>query len=317
MGRAVLLLIILAGLALFVLQNLAPMPLVILGLRTQAFPVGVWVLGAIAAGAFTTIVISTFFKVSNSFAAPRSRRRPAPPRPTERVTSSTASSSWSPPWSSSPPKPKTSAGSTSRYASSNGDDWEPRPPLEEWEDWEGYEEPAKTMPQSQSSTQGYSSASTSERPDRYSAYAPNPPVREQEEWDDWDDYEQPTTRDSEEQSSRRDVDDEYYSSRRTEFEVPQEPKRRSQSGSIYSYSYRDPDQTVSKDDVYDAEYRVITPPYRPEEVTPEPVDSVPPRGNDGDWRDEEDWGDGEDWSDGEDGGDWGDEPGKPGTRPKP
>lgn len=72
----------------------------------------------------------------------------------------------------------------------------------------------------------------------------------------------------------------------TNYEVPQEPKTRSQSGSVYSFSYRDtPESGVAKpDQVYDANYRVITPPYQ---KPPEPSE------------DEEDWGfeDDEDFDD--------------------
>lgn len=72
----------------------------------------------------------------------------------------------------------------------------------------------------------------------------------------------------------------------TDYEVSQEPKTQSQSGSVYSYSYRDtPKSGVGKpDQVYDANYRVITPPYQ---KPPEPSD------------DEEDWGfeDDEDFDD--------------------
>ncbi len=48
------------------------------------------------------------------------------------------------------------------------------------------------------------------------------------------------------------------------FEVKQEPKTASRSGSVYSYGYREPkDKGVGKtEQVYDANYRVITPPYR-------------------------------------------------------
>lgn len=72
------------------------------------------------------------------------------------------------------------------------------------------------------------------------------------------------------------------------YEVPQEPKTHSQSGSVYSYSYRETDKKQSgvgkSDVVYDANYRVITPPYQ---KSPEPSE------------DEEDWGfeDDEDFND--------------------
>ncbi|NDJ16666.1 LapA family protein [Myxacorys almedinensis] len=52
------------------------------------------------------------------------------------------------------------------------------------------------------------------------------------------------------------------SSRRTDYEVRQEPKSGSRSGSNYSYSYRDPDPPTNPADVVDADYRVIIPPNR-------------------------------------------------------
>jgi hypothetical protein len=98
--------------------------------------------------------------------------------------------------------------------------------------------------------------------------------------EDWDDYEQPSSR----TSSAQDV------AKRTNFETAQEPKTSSQSGSVYSYSYREPSNSgVGKTEaVYDANFRVITPPYR------KPVDNQ----HSDDWdskteskaEDDEDWG---------------------------
>lgn len=52
------------------------------------------------------------------------------------------------------------------------------------------------------------------------------------------------------------------------YEVEQQPKKTYQSGSTYSYSYRDDDQTgVGRpESVVEAEYRVITPPYRSDDI---------------------------------------------------
>jgi hypothetical protein len=70
---------------------------------------------------------------------------------------------------------------------------------------------------------------------------------------------------------------------RTSFETKQEPKTGSQAGSVYSYSYRDQDIKESgvgkPDTVYDANYRVIAPPYQ---KPPEPEE------NDDDWGFEDD-----------------------------
>jgi uncharacterized integral membrane protein len=49
------------------------------------------------------------------------------------------------------------------------------------------------------------------------------------------------------------------------YERQQEPISSSQSGSVYSYNYRDPKNTAvgKTESVYDADYRVIIPPYQP------------------------------------------------------
>lgn len=59
------------------------------------------------------------------------------------------------------------------------------------------------------------------------------------------------------------------------FEIPQQPKASSQQGTIYSYTYREKSQKSDKQDqanppktVYDADYRVITPPYPQETESP-------------------------------------------------
>jgi hypothetical protein len=61
------------------------------------------------------------------------------------------------------------------------------------------------------------------------------------------------------------------------YERQQEPKSSSQSGSVYSYSYREPKNTAvgKTESVYDADYRVIIPPYQP------PTNNPP---------DDDDWG---------------------------
>ena len=55
-----------------------------------------------------------------------------------------------------------------------------------------------------------------------------------------------------------------YTASGTTYERPQEPKTQYQSGSVYSYGYRDKGDTgVGKtESVYDADYRVINPPLR-------------------------------------------------------
>jgi uncharacterized integral membrane protein len=121
-------LLILAGLALFALQNSSPvLPLVVFGVRTQALPLSVWMLGAIGAGAATTIAVSSLFSLSKFTAVRRSNKnRPAvgaPPR--ERVEGRP----WTT-WNRNVP-PARPAEAQTRIQ----DEWE-RPPREEWDDWD-------------------------------------------------------------------------------------------------------------------------------------------------------------------------------------
>ena len=133
-------------------------------------------------------------------------------------------------------------------------------------------------------------------PESQTPYTPPPPPPPQtpsnrvtSDWEerskeDWDFEEEPVPHTSKAQDT-----DDWRSDRsappsrdtpgtdRTDYEVSQEPKTQSQSGSVYSYTYRDtPKSGIGKpDQVYDANYRVIMPPYQ---KPPEPSD------------DEEDWG---------------------------
>lgn len=76
-------------------QNFSPaLPLVLLGIRTIALPVGVWVALAIALGIATAGVISCLFPRSRPLRPDRSRQAtvppPSPPRDPERVREATA-----------------------------------------------------------------------------------------------------------------------------------------------------------------------------------------------------------------------------------
>ncbi len=74
--RFLLLLAIAGFLIVFTLSNWAvPMQLVFLGIRSPAIPVSIWVLGAIASGIVTTLVITALFGLTG-FTARRSIRRP-------------------------------------------------------------------------------------------------------------------------------------------------------------------------------------------------------------------------------------------------
>jgi hypothetical protein len=76
--RLLLLLLILVGLAAFTLQNwVFQLPLVFLGQQTLVLPLSVWVLGAIAAGALTTLLFTGLLQLSNTLAIRKVRSRVA------------------------------------------------------------------------------------------------------------------------------------------------------------------------------------------------------------------------------------------------
>ncbi len=123
--RLILLLGIAGTLLLFALQNWTPsMQLVFLGIRSPAFPSSLWVLGAIAAGILTALVIAGLFRLTGftaqrqvkgrkpaSFAQnPANRSAYQAPRETERTQTRT-------PWQAKPP-------SASVRQDESGSDWE-------------------------------------------------------------------------------------------------------------------------------------------------------------------------------------------------
>lgn len=288
--RLALLLAILGGLTLFALQNSSPaVPLVILGVQTQAFPLAVWMVGAIAAGAFTTLVIAALFGISNTFSAPRTRR-PAAPRETSRSTS--ADESWDKGWTESQNSSYSTAAAAATASSANTttgytqsaspnpkssfdfrNDWENvGAPVEEWEDWQDYEEPVDA-PRAQASPEASSSYSSS-------SYNSQTYIQEPEEREEWEDWEEEL--DTPPQTPAQ--------PQRTDYEVRRDPKTSYQSGSVYSYSYREPsDSGVGKtESVYDADYRVIIPPARSlDDLDGEPVSNQV--SDDEDWDFEDDF----------------------------
>ena len=223
--QILLLFVLVGGLSLLVLQNLSPvLPIVFLGMKTQALPVAAWILGAIAAGFLTSWCLQFFSYLQRRSLLVRIRQLEASPSPAagkRRETDQTASrQSYTPP----PPEPETPT----------SDDTS-----EEWDsDWE---------------------------------------VEEAPEDDDWE-FEEEPKRPSRQETVIQDS---------REYEVKQEPKSRTVTGSVYSYSYREPSSSGAgrSEAVYDANYRVITPPYR---------DSDNPTRNTSNQEEEDDWGFGDD-----------------------
>ncbi|HEY9741433.1 MAG TPA: LapA family protein [Coleofasciculaceae cyanobacterium] len=136
-------------------------------------------------------------------------------------------------------------------------------------------------------------------PEPQTRYTPPPPSPEKptssaaSDWEegpdeDWDFEEEPAAPRAKQPDLERDSQRQGYATdpsttpqaERTSYEVKQEPKTGSQTGSVYSYSYRESQESgVGKADaVYDADYRLIRPPYQ---SPPEPEE-------DDDWGFEDD-----------------------------
>lgn len=250
MVRVALLLLIVGGVAVFTLQNLSPIGLVILGIRTQALPLAFWVVGSLIAGALTTLFLTGLSSLSRSTVRRSGQRVDEP--------SGSARSPWSAAGANRESKSTRTRNSAGFSAASAGsrrtdDDWEGGD-QEAWEDW-GEPEPV-----------------------RQSAPETRTEVRDtaDDDWANWEGYEERL------RNSRRPVDratDRTTPPPRTEFEVKRPPAARQQSGSVYSYRYDDakdrPTERKTTErkpkEVYDAEYRVLIPPYNPESsYNPEP-----------------------------------------------
>ncbi len=252
-ANLVIFLIAVAGLALLVAQNLSPsVSLVFLGTQSPAFPLSFWIVIAIAVGVILSLLIWGLFQLSGPGAVLRSSppRSPKPPvRPTTGFTpeptpsysagqnpskTTTTSTGYSP-----PPPPRSTTSTT--------DDWETevRPIRQSWdeEDWGLDEEESVNSTPSQAAWKDPEGASN------------------------FDDSE--TTNEASEERSSNNTESEY--SRRDHYEVEQKPKQQSWSGSVYSYGYRQGEETgVGKSEsVYDADYRIITPPPPPTEIQDE------------------------------------------------
>jgi|GEM_PF-452360 len=239
-ARLFLPLLILVGLALFALQNWSPvLPLVIAGLSTQALPLALWMLTAIAAGAATTVAVSSLFSLSR-FAAVRRSNKQRPPAPPAASRPAAESRPWVANWT----KRNEARANPSRAAETRlQEDWENRQTREEWDDWEE-DSPASV------------SRSTSRSTFESSGAQPETRDRSDEDWDNWEGY---TEADRASGNPRPPV--------RTDFEVKQAPVAPKQSGSIYSMSYEKADAEPQRpNEVYDADYRVIVPPFSPEPV---------------------------------------------------
>ena len=206
--RLIILVMLLGGLALLIAQNFSPtLPLIFLGVRTQPFPLAMWILFSVVAGAVTSLFVGSLFSLSSYFTLDK----PTSKSPSSRTGASRQQE----------PTPRPSSGRNEDR--SNIDDWDIDKSSDDWD----FDEPAKEK--------------STPRPQ--------------------------TTQVRETHSDQS----------------QQEPKTSSKSDSGYSYSYREPKNSgVGKtESIYDADYRVIIPPYQPEPSNPPQTSK--PKDEDDDW----------------------------------
>ncbi len=270
--RLITLLVIVAGLVTLVLSNLSPsLALVFLGLRSPALGLGFWILIAIAIGVLISLAIVGLFQLSNSWVQPQpnssSRRSPKPPVQPFNSEPEPLEEPERPRWTAAKtanPVEEVYRPSEARSSTPRVDDWEtevrPINPSWEEEDWDNDTEEFANPSPSQGRWKN-------QEPENLSSSQSS-----EEEWDDqdWEESESPSSTSESSQPM-------------PEYEVPQTPKTESWSGSVYSFGYRDDGNSGvgQTESVYDADYRVITPPAPETQIqTDEEEDWVEEEGED-------------------------------------
>lgn len=312
MFRLALLILILAALVIFALQNLLPvMPLVFLGMQTQALPLAVWVVGAIAAGAVTTLVLAVLIRLAGARTGSRSRR---PPRRASGRSSNSAMGDrpWTPPpWTgdrnATQPVEDRDRGTSARQsgrATDRVDDWEqPRQSFEAWDNWDDSRSPvdaprraspaARTVIQDASYTDVTEPAAAyppsfyrepadtrqsyrAEEPDEFrDQYQPPDSEGDREEWDDWEEEELRPPAPPPARSPAASVEPEPPP--RTIVEIQREPQGGYQTGSVFSYTYRSSDPSSQQPEPPGSEPELgpdLEPSPEPEDIADEVADEL-------------------------------------------
>ncbi len=247
--RAVFLLVIVVGLTIFALQNVEPvLSLVFLGVRSPAAPLSIWILLSMATGVVTSLLISALLGFSNYLSQPRGR--------TDR-----------------------NSGDRNTFVEDNRTPYAAPPPPRKQEidpDRDRETQPASGYRTEYGTPAGYSARTT------FQQETPNPAVAKDfaqsatyaapDDEDDWvsDGSKSGSDGSGDDWGDDRDLPDrpqvnDVAGANPSDYEAKQEPKSKSWAGSVYSYGYRDPNQSGvgQTESVYDAEYRVLVPPIDP------------------------------------------------------
>lgn len=216
---------IVAVMAAFAWENWEPrISLAFLGMRSEFFPLAIWLLLAVLAGILTAVIISSLFQLSN-YLTKRHATTHKQEVPLEGTTIPASETKPTTEGESAAPSDDPSGtrgffnfkkGSPGPPGDRNADDWGDGPSNEE--NWGAEGSPA--------------------------ASPPGPSIIKGKE------------------ESQGRVNSDSVNTNPRNYEVEQEPKTESWSGSVYSYGYKDPSASGvgQSESVYDADYRIITPP---------------------------------------------------------
>ncbi len=142
--RLIILITAMVGLILLLVQNLSPsLPLVFLGIRTQALPLALWILLSITAGIFTSLIITGLLKFATNLNLQAQQPIPKSIPTPHRVKQNTSSPKSSPP--------------TVSQADNEFDDWETNRDQDDWDDGQNSQPLPETSPNQQSSNSRASS----------------------------------------------------------------------------------------------------------------------------------------------------------------
>ncbi|HIK05747.1 MAG TPA: LapA family protein [Trichormus sp. M33_DOE_039] len=158
--RLILLIAIMGGLTLLLVQNWSPaLSLVFLGIRSQQLPLAMWILFSTVAGAATSLLITSLFRLSNYFAP---SQIPLTSATTARRTKTKSREQFtSEPSSPPPPKSKPESANQERF-DEDFDDWENNSANDDWD----FEEQQTPPPQSNSPTDSRRDSTSYERPQK-------------------------------------------------------------------------------------------------------------------------------------------------------
>ena len=284
--RLIVVVLVLGLVVLLGVQNLAPaLPLVFLGGNTQALPLGVWLVGAVLLGALTTLGLTALMGPLGGGGG-RSQAYKYRPQSFYEPTGAPGSGAGSTAGQGGPPytNPASRAAGSGRAPSSPSspggaadDDpswraWTNLTSPAQWNDWESLSratnsENAPTAPAASSLVDGVTTWFSSSKQRAKQQQRVNESLRELDDWDDLGNRPYTVPGASPVQDSLDDISqgwgpDQAPGSSR-DFESAQAPRRVYRDGSLYSYSYREDDDSPAPrgqvDNIYappdDAIYR--------------------------------------------------------------